>query len=65
MSTYLFKYTFFSTSCQVDDDDDGIAPETMWAAIELASQRQSLFSEDRSGASALCRGKKKKKDEAR
>ena len=37
----------------------------MWAAVELAKQRQQLFEEDRSGANALSRGKgKKKKTEA-
>lgn len=34
----------------------------MWAAIHLACDRQAMFSEDRTGANALCRGKKKKKD---
>jgi len=36
----------------------------MWAAIELAKQRQQLFEEDRSGANALSRGRGKKKNEA-
>lgn len=36
----------------------------MWAAINLACDRQAMFSEDRVGANALCRGKKKKDKDA-
>ena len=36
----------------------------MWAAVELAIQRQELFDEDRAGANALCRGKGRKKKDA-
>ena len=49
-----------STSCQGEE----IPSDTMWAAINLASDRQAMFSEDRVGANALCRGKKKKDKDA-
>ena len=38
--------------------------ETLWAAIELAQQRQEMFDEDRAGANALVRGKGRKKKES-
>lgn len=48
-----------------DQGEEAVPNQTMWAAIELAKQRQQLFEEDRSGANALSRGRgKKKKNEA-
>ena len=44
--------------------EEVVPDQTMWAAIELATQRRQMFEEDRSGANALSRGKGKKKKEA-
>ena len=56
--------TFTPQSQKLSCQGDACAPATMWAAVELAIQRQELFDEDRAGANALCRGKGRKKKDA-